>query len=228
MATAISDVFFDLDHTLWDFEKNSALAFQTIFPRLLIAVDIDIFLEHYVPVNFEYWEKYRKDQITHEELRYGRFKEAFGRLGIAMSEAAISEISNAYIECLPENNHLFKGANEILDYLKQNYRLHIITNGFDEVQRRKLANSGIAHYFDTVTNSQMAGFKKPHPGIFEYALAKAQTTKEKSIMIGDCIEADVRGALDCGIDAILFSENTALSYAGIKQINHLSDLRKYL
>lgn len=228
MPSVISDVFFDLDHTLWDFEKNSALAFYTIFPQLGIEVDMDEFLSHYVPVNFEYWEMYRKDEITHDELRYGRFKKTFELMGIQVNDESIADISAAYIRCLPNNNHLFEGAHEILDYLDAKYRLHIITNGFDDVQTRKLDNSGIGHYFATVTNSEMAGCKKPNPNIFEYALNKAQTTKERSVMIGDCIDADVRGALNYGLDAILFSVDLQISHQGIKQINHLSELKKYL
>jgi len=106
--------------------------------------------------------------------------------------------------------------------------LHIITNGFAEIQGNKLDNSYISHYFKTITNSEMAGVKKPNSMIFEYALDLAEAKKENSIMIGDCIEADVQGALDAGLDAILFNENNAQVAENIKQIHHLSELKKYL
>lgn len=224
----IRDVFFDLDHTLWDFEKNSALAFASLFSGLGIDVDLEAYLEVYVPINHEYWELFRHDKISHEELRYGRFRKAFDKMGHAFSDEQVMQISSEYIRCLPDHNHLFDGAVEILDYLKQKYTLHIITNGFHEVQARKIANSGIGHYFATVTNSETAGVKKPNPLIFEHALALAGTQKENSIMIGDCIDADVRGALNCGMDAIFFCQDKGLTHDGIKQISNLSELKKYL
>ena len=228
IQTTVRDIFFDLDHTLWDFEKNSALAFKLILDRMNIAVDINAYLEVYVPINHKYWEMYRKDEISHEELRFGRFRKAFDAIGFEISDEDVLAVSSEYIRCLPLHNHLFEGTIEILEYLNQKYRLHIITNGFDEVQRRKIENSGIGHYFKTVTNSETAGAKKPNPRIFEHAFQLAGSQKESSVMIGDCIDADVRGALDCGIDAIFFCQNPQTVHHGIKQISTLSELKNYL
>ncbi|HEX8268508.1 MAG TPA: YjjG family noncanonical pyrimidine nucleotidase [Flavobacterium sp.] len=227
MQSTITDVFFDLDHTLWDFEKNSALAFRKVLKENAPDVDVEIFLKHYVPINYHYWERYRKDEITQSELRFGRLRDTFIEIGYDVDEDKIAFLSQEYIRFLPQYNYLFDGAIEVLDYLKTKYNLHIITNGFDEVQQHKITNSNIAHYFSTVTNSEMAGVKKPNPVIFEYALQKAKTQKENSIMIGDCIEADVRGALQCGIDAILFC-GPSTKHDGIKRICHLSEIKKYL
>ena len=228
MKTTISDVFFDLDHTLWDFEKNSAMAFAAIFEKYQIAVALDAFLVHYVPINFKYWNWYRDEKISRDELRYGRFKEAFDLVNYTIDVQTIELISEDYISHLPLNNHLFDGTIELLDYLKPKYRLHIITNGFSEVQKRKIQNSNIGHYFDTITDSEMAGVKKPNPLIFEYALQSAKANKATSIMIGDCIDADVRGALNCGLDAILFGALAVETEPHIKQITHLSQLKNYL
>ena len=137
-------------------------------------------------------------------------------------------MSEEYIFYLPKYNHLFEGTIEILDYLKPKYNLHIITNGFAEIQGNKMNNSYISHYFKTITNSEMAGVKKPNSLIFDYALDLAQAKKENSIMIGDCIEADVQGALDAGLDAILFTESSEQVVENIKQVNHLLELKKYL
>lgn len=224
----IKDVFFDLDHTLWDFEKNSALAFETILKKHNIAVNIPDFIAVYVPINLEYWNKYRKDEISQIELRFGRLKDTFDAIDHQIDDATILFLSEEYIHYLPKFNHLFEGAIEILDYLKPKYKLHIITNGFAEIQDNKLNNSYITPYFMTITNSEMAGVKKPNPLIFEHALAKAKTKKENSIMIGDCLEADVHGAINAGIDAIFFNENNAKVANNIKQINHLLELKKYL
>ena len=221
-------IFFDLDHTLWDFEKNSALAFETILVKHDIGVDISKFLEQYIPINLKYWKLYRDGKITQQELRYQRFKEAFDTVKVQVEDNVIDVLSDDYIKHLPMYNHLYEGAVEVLEYLKPKYSLHIITNGFHEVQNGKLKNSNIHHYFETVTNSELAGCKKPHPDIFEYALKAANAEKHTSIMIGDCIEADVQGALDYGLDAIYFNEFNKEVQAPVKQINHLLDIKNLL
>ncbi|MDR6967875.1 putative hydrolase of the HAD superfamily [Flavobacterium arsenatis] len=228
MEAKISDVFFDLDHTLWDFEKNSALAFQTVLTKHKIEVDIDLFVSHYVPINLKYWELYRVDKITQTQLRYGRLKDTFDLLSYEIEDEKIFFLSDEYIHYLPQFNHLFEGTIEILEYLKPKYNLHIITNGFHEIQSNKLKNSNIGGYFQTITNSESAGVKKPNPRIFEYAITSAKAKKENSIMIGDCIEADVKGALNFGLDAILFNECNAEVPENIKHINNLLALKKYL
>jgi putative hydrolase of the HAD superfamily len=228
VSNKISDVFFDLDHTLWDFEKNSALAFEQVFKLRNLEVDMTEFLKFYVPINREYWERYRKDQISQTQLRFGRLKDTFDLMQFSTSTEFIDVLSEEYIYYLPKFNHLYDGALELLEYLKAKYNLHIITNGFAEIQENKLNNSCITHYFKSITNSEMAGVKKPNPLIFEFALNLAQAKKENSIMIGDCLEADVQGALDAGLDAVFFNENNTIVGNNIKQISHLLELKKYL
>jgi YjjG family noncanonical pyrimidine nucleotidase len=226
--TIIKDVFFDLDHTLWDFDKNSELAFETIFNRNHPNITIAAFIEVYIPINQACWKLYQYDKISHTELRYNRLKHSFDALNYAVSDAEIERIAQEYIELLPDSNHLFDGAFEVLDYLSTKYKLHIITNGFAEVQSRKIKNSNIGDYFQTITNSEMAGVKKPNPVIFEYALDLAKAKKESSIMIGDCLEADVQGALNAGLDAIFFNEKNIEVDQNIKQIDHLLKLKQHL
>lgn len=228
MKENITDIFFDLDHTLWDFDKNSVLAFDKIFRKDNLAINTTEFIEKYVPINHACWKLYQFDKITHEELRYQRLKQSFDAVNYSISDEYINQISNDYLQYLPDNNQLFDGAIEVLDYLESNYVLHIITNGFAEVQTRKLNNSGIIKYFKTITNSEMAGVKKPHPTIFEYALNSANVAKENAIMIGDCIDADVRGALNFGIKAILFDEKSQHQESGIITITNLLELKKIL
>ncbi|KGO88202.1 haloacid dehalogenase [Flavobacterium rivuli WB 3.3-2 = DSM 21788] len=221
-------IFFDLDHTLWDFEKNSALAFEVLLPKYNIAIKPADFLTHYVPANANYWKLYRDGLITQQQLRYGRLKDVFTALNYNISDYLLADLSDDYIRLLPTNNHLFEGAVELLEYLKPKYSLHIITNGFHEVQALKMKSANIDHYFETVTNSENAGFKKPHPSIFEYALTAANVERCDSIMIGDCIEADVQGALNCGLDAIYFNEHSLEAHPSIIQVNHLLELKNLL
>lgn len=229
MRAPVLDVFFDLDHTLWDFEKNSALTFEKILQKNKIPVDHSKFVANYSPINYKYWELFREDKITKEELRYGRLQDTFASLNMVLDKETITILSEEFIVHLPENNHLFDGAFEVLDYLKPKYNLHIITNGFHEVQSQKLHNSKLSPYFKTVTNSESVGVKKPNPHIFEFALRQANAKRENSIMVGDCINADVLGALNCGMDAILFSIIPQIIInKNIKQINHLLNLKNYL
>jgi putative hydrolase of the HAD superfamily len=193
-----------------------------------LEVNMTDFLKFYIPINREYWDRYRKDEINQKELRFGRLKDTFDLMKFIIDDVTIVLLSEQYLHYLPKYNHLFEGTTEILDYLKDKYNLHIITNGFAEIQENKLNNSYITHYFKTITNSEMAGVKKPNHKIFEYALDLAEARKENSIMIGDCIEADVQGALDAGLDAILFNESYAQVADNIKQVNHLLELKKYL
>ena len=224
----ITDIFFDLDHTLWDFDKNSVLAFDKIFKEHHPTIETDKFVEIYAPINQACWKLYQVDKITHEELRYARLRQSFDAINYKISDDQINHISHYYIEFMPDNNQLFDGAIEVLEYLKPKYNLHIITNGFAEVQGKKIAKSGLGSYFKTITNSEMAGAKKPHKNIFEFALSSANVKKENSIMIGDCIDADVRGAIDFGMMAILFDEKKIHVAKGIKKIGHLLELKKIL
>lgn len=228
MNTNITDIFFDLDHTLWDFDKNSEMAFDRIFKTKYQEIATQDFIKEYIPINQECWRLYQNDKITHQELRYNRLKFSFDALNYVISEENILEIANDYIEFLTDNNYLFDGAIEVLEYLKPKYKLHIITNGFAQVQEKKINNAALGGYFSTITNSELAGVKKPNSIIFDYALKLANTSKESSIMVGDDFEADVNGALNAGIDAIFFNEKRVDVSENYKQINHLLELKKYL
>ncbi len=228
MIANITDVFFDLDHTLWDFDRNSEMAFDRILREKLPEINSQDFIEKYIPINQACWKLYQNDEISYLELRYNRLKHSFDALNITISDDDINQIANDYLEFLTDNNHLFDGAIAILDYLKPKYNLHIISNGFADIQNKKINKASLSGYFSTITNSDVAGVKKPNPDIFDYALNLAKTKKENSIMIGDSLEADVLGALDAGLDAIFFNENNILVTENIKQINHLSELKKYL
>ncbi len=224
----IKDVFFDLDHTLWDFDRNSSLAFERVFQKYRIELPLVDFLKEYEPINLIYWKKYREELVTKEELRRGRLTETFDLFNLKFPLETIDALSVCYIEELPMDNHLFIGTSEILKYLSRKYNLHIITNGFEEVQHLKLQNSGIKKYFDTVTTSEEVGVKKPNTIIFETALLKASAVPKKSIMIGDSFEADIVGAAKAGMHTLFFNYRNEEVVPPYFAINELSEIKNYL
>lgn len=224
----IKDVFFDLDHTLWDFDKNSALTFKKIFEINNVVIDVDNFINHYVPINLKYWKLYRDEKIDKKTLRFDRLNETFKAAEFDVNPDLVNKLSDDYITYLTTFNNLFENTFEILDYLSLNYNLHIITNGFDEIQYKKMSHSKINHYFKTITNAENAGVKKPNPIIFDFALNLANTQADKSIMIGDSYEADIMGAKNMGMDVVFFDVNNRTIDSDIKQINNLIQLKKYL
>ncbi|MDT0650540.1 YjjG family noncanonical pyrimidine nucleotidase [Autumnicola edwardsiae] len=224
----IDHVFFDLDHTLWDFDKNSGLTFTEIFKKWKIPLELEEFLEVYLKINIRYWELYRNDKISKEALRYGRLKDSFDMLKYKTTDDVIYGLSKDYIEFLPRNKHLVEGTLEILQYLKRNYKLHIITNGFDEVQSRKMITSGVFDFFQTITTSEEAGVKKPHKKIFQKALEKAEAAAETSVMIGDNYEADILGSEKLGLQTIYFDYYKTSEISDIRQVQTLKDVVKFL
>jgi putative hydrolase of the HAD superfamily len=189
---------------------------------------LNAFLKVYQPINLNYWKLYREDKIDKASLRYKRLSDTFDILGYEVKTRVINKLSNDYINYLCTFNHLFDGTIEILEYLAPKYQLHIITNGFKEVQQGKLNNANIDRYFRTVTNSEMVGVKKPNPKIFNHALSMAKADISQSVMIGDNFEADVLGALDIGLDAICFNYHKEEVGNGIKVVDNLLELKQYL
>ncbi|TPN81331.1 YjjG family noncanonical pyrimidine nucleotidase [Aquimarina algicola] len=228
MNKKIEHIFFDLDHTLWDFEKNSFLAFEMIFDKFNIGVGVHDFLEVYRPINFKYWKLYREEKVNKEQLRRGRLMDTFKLLGKSISVVQIDTISDDYVNFLPLHNNLIDGTKELLEYLTPRYELHIITNGFKEIQNDKLQNSGIKDYFSTVTNSEEVGVKKPNPLIFETALQKSKAIPSVSMMIGDNYEADIQGAEAVGLHTICFNYHKEKIPPSNIQVSQLIDIKRLL
>lgn len=223
----VEHIFFDLDHTLWDFDANSSAALQELFVEFsdeLSAVSFDVFLPYYKGVNEAYWARYRLNQVSKEELRVGRFLDAFNFFNLNLDFNFADAFARRYLEISPYKTQLFKGAIKVLKSLNANYKLHIITNGFKEVQYIKLENSRLKHFFDTIVCSEETGVKKPHPDIFNFALNKSKALPHNSVMIGDCLTADVQGALDVGMSAIFFNPHNFDADSSINQVNNLEEL----
>nr|WP_299070614.1 YjjG family noncanonical pyrimidine nucleotidase [uncultured Allomuricauda sp.] len=224
----ITDVFFDLDHTLWDFDRNSALTFRKILKENEVSVVLEDFLEVYVPINLEFWKLFREEKISKTQLRYQRLKNTFDKIGASVSDETIHVLADDYIAHLSSFTHLFPNTVEILEYLVPNYNLHIITNGFQEIQDKKLVGSNIHRYFDQVINSEMAGVKKPNPHIFELALQKAKVAPKNSLMIGDNLEADIMGARAVGMESIHFNAHSEPEHDLCLMISNLIEIKSFL
>ena len=185
--------------------KKTLRSLEQLLADYNIPVALPDFLNIYVPLNLEDWKALREQRIDKETLRYRSIKDTFDRLQFSIDDEMVYTLADAYIQNLPEYNHLFPGAIEVLDKLNEGYSLHIITNGFREVQRFKMRNAGLTPYFNTVTDSESVGVKKPNPLIFKKALTDANCDSSCSVMIGDSHEADILGALQVGMHAIHFA-----------------------
>ena len=200
-------IFFDLDRTLWDFDAAAEVAFERIYEKYnLKSLGIPSaheFHEVYHPLNEQLWVQYRADKITKDDLNRTRFVMPLEHYGIYDTDLA-DHLSEDYVYWSPRIVRLVPGTMELLEYLKPKYHLHLITNGFQEVQHTKMSGSGLEPYFETLTVSEEVGVKKPNPEIFHYALRKAGAKAEDSLMIGDEMAVDIDGARAAGMDTLLF------------------------
>jgi putative hydrolase of the HAD superfamily len=206
--TIYKHLFFDLDRTLWDFDAAAEVAFERIYEKYDLKrrgiPSAHEFHEVYHPLNERLWELYREDRITKDYLNRTRFVLPLEHYDIH-DTALADHLSEDYVYWSPRIVRLVSGTMELLDYLKPKYHLHLITNGFQEVQDTKLSLSGMKPYFETLTVSEEVGVKKPNPEIFHYALRKANATAEESLVIGDEMAVDIDGARAAGIDQIFFN-----------------------
>ena len=230
---AYKDLFFDLDHTLWDFETNSKETIQELYITHRLAdlgiVDFDGFYSTYSAHNHRLWDRYTKGFIKQEELRWKRVYLSLLDFKVA-NEPLAKQMSQAYLEILPNKKHLFPYTIEILEYLKQkDYKMHLITNGFESVQFKKIKNSGLQDYFIEVITSEASNSLKPQKEIFEYALKNANTSVEKSIMIGDNESADIQGGINIGMDTIFVNHIQVVpTIPATYTITHLKELENIL
>lgn len=225
-------LFFDLDKTIWDFDTNSAETLSDVFNLLNLKQfgihDFDKFVRNYEIHNDQLWALYREEKIEKEKLKWFRFEKTFNEFNVSNPELAFN-FGKTYLEILPSKKTLFPHSIEVLEYLYVKYDLHLLTNGFDEVQFRKIENSNIAKYFTSVTTSDEAGAKKPDEIIFNYALEKAEATANESLMIGDDLEVDIIGAMNSGMDQVFFNhKNLRHNELPTFEINSLMDLFKIL
>lgn len=226
-------LFFDLDHTLWDFESNSGITLQKLYVEFgleaLGVADFETFRSTYEAHNERFWDRFRKGLIRRDDLRWKRMWHTL--LDFKIADHAMSlRMSEAYLEMLPQQGQLMPYALEVLDFcVTKGYQIHMITNGFEITQWQKMRTSGIDHYFVKVITSESCNSMKPMAGIFDHALREAGAGVAESLMIGDTLEADIKGARDYGMDQVYYNPKKAPhSEKTTYEIDCLSQLKQLL
>lgn len=223
----IQHILLDLDRTLWDFDTNSRNALKKGIEHIVPEINPTEFISIYEPINEQLWELYRNHEIVKEELRWKRFFLAFQKFGIENKELA-EEMADFYVQNSPYQTTLIEGTIELLEYLKQKYHLHIITNGFDEVQHIKIEASGLGKYFNTVTTSEMVGARKPHADFFNHVLNEINAKPHECMVIGDDFGADILGAEKAGMPSIFFNPyNPSIQHKGLT-VTKLSEIHQLI
>lgn len=224
-------LFFDLDNTLWDFDRNSKTVLEDLFSEndltSKLNTDFETFHDYYYKKNDELWHLYYFNKIKKEDLRYKRFHDSFLNFGYENLQLS-KYIAEAYVKASPYSRHLKDGCIEVLEHLNSSYNLHIITNGFAEVQNIKIDNCGLRKYFKEIIISEEHGLTKPHADIFRLGEKLANTTTDKCIMIGDNWVSDIEGAIGAGWKAIYYSESPKEQHPDISFINSLHQLKEIL
>ncbi|MBS1683465.1 MAG: YjjG family noncanonical pyrimidine nucleotidase [Bacteroidetes bacterium] len=225
-------IFFDLDHTLWDFEANSRATLSELFEELGLKdrgiPSFETFHETYLPINSQYWARYHHKLMPKEELRVGRFLETLRRFKVD-DEALAEQIADLYLRRSPYRTATFPDAMEVLEYLSKKYALHIITNGFSEVQDIKIRESRLEVYFRHVFVSEQVGHQKPQREIFLHAMEVTGATVEESLMIGDNMATDIMGAKAVGMDQVFFNPlGKKTRDKATYEIAALSELKNFL
>ncbi len=225
---AYRHIFFDLDRTIWDYERNAEEAILELIERHSLhkrgIEDPAAFVKSYCVINDRLWDDYGKDRITKEELRSQRFHLAFQEFGINDIVTA-NLVSDDFTALAPKKPHLLPGADEVLKYLNKKYSVHLITNGFEDTQKEKMKHSQISRYFKHMITSERSGFKKPDKRIFDYALRKTGAIAEGSIMIGDNYDLDILGAAGAGIDQVYYDPaGTGIDKSATHTVRSLNDL----
>lgn len=218
-------VFFDLDHTLWDYESNSEQALKELFDQYKLNIgSFKDFYNTFVTINTAIWNDYDRGLIGRDVIRNERFDRIFKTFGIDDYDLSL-QFSADYIRESPKKANLVQHAKDVLDYLLPRYPMYIITNGFEEIQSTKLASSGISDYFKGVVTSARAGCKKPEKEIFEFALRENGFACNESIMIGDNLLTDIAGAKNARVDTVYFNpyklpheENVTYEISSLKEL----------
>lgn len=221
-------VFFDLDHTLWDYETNSRDTLQELFEQHKLqqrgVMQFEAFHAVFKRVNQELWYLYDHGQIDSTVIREQRFQKILDAFQLSDRQLA-AQLSKDYISQSPKKGKLLPGAEETLQYLVEAYPLTLVTNGFHDVQHTKLASGNLTHYFRHIVTSERAGYKKPAREIFDFALAANGVSSNEAIMVGDNLLTDIAGAQNASVDAVFFNPDGVAYNQPVKhEIRNLPEL----
>mgnify|MGYP000851730247 FL=1 len=231
--SAIKYLFFDLDHTLWDFETNSVDTLNDLHKASALEekgiTSFEDFNTVYHTINDRLWNDFRMGLMSREDLRWKRMWQTLLHYGIYNVPLA-KEMSEKYLEILPTKNSVFPYTMEVLQYCKnKNYEMHLITNGFELTQNQKLKNAQLDGFFEKMITSEQAMIMKPHAGIFEYAFKQTGASSHNSMMIGDALEIDIAGAMNVGMSQIFFNpKKIQHNHQPTYEIHCLSEIKKIL
>jgi putative hydrolase of the HAD superfamily len=225
-------IFFDLDHTLWDFEKNASETLRHLFNHFnfqqLKLFTLEQFLQAFHKVNRQLWSAFDNGKVDKSYIRAERFKIVSEQLKVS-SDLFPAQLGELYLAQCPSKAHVMPFAHDILNYLKQNYVLHVITNGFNDVQLIKIESSRLTDFFHEIITADSCGYQKPHKQIFDHALKAADADHHECIMIGDNLATDIKGAKNAGIDQIFYNPyNLSYNERVTYEINCLSELKQIL
>ena len=221
-------LFFDLDNTLWDYEKNSKDSLYNIFKQLATGQDFDEFFQYFVIVNNQLWEEYQNNKLKQKEVVVKRFEIVFDKFNI---KADPEKINDLFLQILPTCSALKPHAIDVLQYLKsKSYHLHLITNGIKDIQMKKIENSGLSPFFDKIFTSEEIGIPKPDKRIFRHALTRTNARKVRSLMIGDSWESDIKGAHNVKMRSVFISwgKPVVQSHSSTIIIDSLQNLKEIL
>lgn len=202
-------LIFDLDHTLWDFERNARETLEFLFDQYNLSSfslksDKEKFVQAYFRVNRQMWKLYDKNLVSKKDIRELRFKKVLDLLNIKNRDLALA-LEDHFLKICPSKGHLIQGTLDVLTYLNPHYQMHILTNGFIETQNIKIQTSNLSPFFDTITTSECSGYKKPNPKIFDFKLKRINARKDECLMIGDNLLTDIGGARRWGIDQMFYN-----------------------
>jgi len=225
-------LFFDLDHTLWDFEGNASLSLDDVYHefdlRRFGIISAEQFKQTYFPINDRMWAQYRRGELTSAEIKIERFRETLKKFSV-LDHDLVAEIKEFYLKSLPLKGRLMPGATQVLDKLQGKAALHIVSNGFLAITKEKIKYSGIQKYFDVVLSAEEVGVLKPNQKVFEEAFRRANASASESIYIGDSLEADVRGPRNVGMDQIYYNVHSKPhDESPTHEVNHLLDIAEIL
>ncbi|MGF1636723.1 MAG: YjjG family noncanonical pyrimidine nucleotidase [Cyclobacteriaceae bacterium] len=225
-------LFFDLDHTLWDHDKNSEEAIDEIHARFSLdtihSIPKDAFRKTFSEINTSLWDQFNHGTLHQTQLRASRFRLILDRFGVR-NESLDHQLGEAYLNICPTKNYLLPFALDLLNYLKPKYTMHILTNGFIDVQKVKISSAGISPYFQHIITADLEGNRKPNKEIFLHALNISSAKLEESLMIGDNPDTDILGAINVGMDCVYYNpQKRKHNFAITHEISCLSDLFKVL